>query len=114
MRGASLQLFGFCLLGRHQRVIAILAAHEQARQSSWRRDFDFDAVPLPVIHKVRRLVANRILMAQFERYLFENVIHLGGRARKESLSPGNVGQFVKDALTFHPQTAAGVAQSLRP
>src|ERR1700686_3385946 len=79
-----------------ERVIALFATHEQARQSARRNYFDFDMVPPAVWLKVFRLVTDGVLMAEFERDLFKDVIHLGISSRKESFAPGNSRDLVQD------------------
>src|SRR5262245_5148400 len=97
------------LLRIRDREIALFAAHKQTGQAARRRDLDFDVMPLAVTDKVRRAVADRILMAQLERDLLEDVVHLCGAARIEGFAARHGRQFVQDTLAFHAQRAADIA-----
>src|SRR5436305_12222320 len=91
------------------REISFFATHEQARQAARRMHRHFDLVPLTVAGEVRRLVPNRILMAKFQRDLFEDVVHLSAAARIESFTARHTGELIENALAFHSQRAARVA-----
>src|SRR6266478_3113550 len=68
-------------LGIGNREVAFFAAHEQARQTARRGHLHLDPVPLAVADKVRRPIADRVLMTEFECDLLKDVVHLGRRAR---------------------------------
>ena|SRR2546422_6794222 len=46
------------LLWRHQRVVTVFAPHKQAREPAGRSNLHLNMMPLAVVHKIRRLVAN--------------------------------------------------------
>src|SRR5215510_3343360 len=71
--------------GVAEGVIALAVAHYQTRKPRRRRHLDLDVTPLPVGHKIRRRVADRVLAAQFQRDLFERLAHLFGVTRKVRL-----------------------------
>ena len=71
-------------------------------------------MPAAIVEKLRRLVSNRILMAQFESDLLEDVVHFGGAAGKESFASRDTRQFVQNALAFHTQAATGIVAAQNP
>src|SRR6185503_2696051 len=66
--------------------VAFFGAHEQLWQTARWRDFDLHLVPLAIVGEVVWLIADRVLVAEFEGNLFKNVVHLDRRARKEGLA----------------------------
>src|SRR5215217_1335032 len=95
-------------------VVAFLGTNEQPRQAAWRRDFHLNFMPLAVIRKCVRLVADRVLMPQLQGNLLENIVHLRRGTWEESLASGNAGKLVESALAFHPEGAACVAAAQNP
>src|SRR5258707_429534 len=73
-------------LGIGNREVALFAADEQARQATRRGDLDLNPVPLAVADKVRRPVADRVLVTKFEGNLLEDVVHLGCGTRIKSFA----------------------------
>src|ERR1044072_460809 len=66
-------------------------------------------MPLAVIRKCIRLVADRVLVPQLQGNLLKNVVHFRGGTWEESFASGNAGKLVKNALAFHAEGAACVA-----
>src|SRR5688572_17950377 len=95
--------------GRRNGVVAFFGSYKQAWQTARRRYLHLDLAPLAVVSEVRRLVPDGILVTQFQRNLLEDVVHFGWAAREKSLAPGNTGQLIEDALTFHAESAARIA-----
>src|SRR5712692_542563 len=86
-----------------ERVIAFFATHKQTRQSARRNHFDFDMVPAAVRLELFRLVSDGVLMAEFERDLLKDVIHLSIGSGKECFAPGDSRNLVQDPGAFQSQ-----------
>src|SRR6266550_3636270 len=91
------------------RVVSVFGADEQARQSARRSYLYLDLMPAAVVGEIDWFVPDRILMAEFEGNLLENVIHFSIASGEECFATGNTGEFVQNPLAFHTHLAAGIA-----
>src|SRR2546423_4260902 len=66
-------------------------------------------MPFAVVREVRRAIPDRVLVAQLQSDLLEDIVHLCRAARIKSFASGNSGEFIEGALTFHAERTARVA-----
>src|SRR2546422_1010194 len=79
-------------------VVAGASVHLERGQASRRRQLDLDASPASVADQVRRLVADDVLVAQFDGDLLHNVRQLVGVLNAEHLTSRDLRKLSEQAV----------------
>src|SRR5262245_47140765 len=87
-------------------VIAFLVLHLQVGQSFRAFDTDFYLVPLSVALHVGRVVADAVLMPEFERDAGRGVFQLRARPGEEGLAARGLRYLLQDRLPLYIQRTA--------
>ena len=76
--------------------------------SAWGFYLNFDLVPFTVGLEIGRCVANRVLMAEFDRYSLEDLVHFDVARGIERLSTRHRRQLIEEGLALHSDLAGSV------